>query len=246
MLAVLLTESYGAKKHGLYEYHIQTVWVHSQTHHSAWDKIPLSAHMQNANIFLSATVPCYIAASLVIFIWILHLCFLPLSVCVIVSNTGRDLSPRSNRGRLPPPAARFWGLTLWDWSFYFCLVSEKRREVLGGGQDGKGGDWQGEGCFKRETPSVVPEVSICPQEGCNKHRLRALIDACARVLINIIIMRAWRHAHLRFFCFFLWLRGGDDRAGWHTGWQTGRSSETSPARGFVHFKVSLKPPWALS
>lgn len=113
------------KKHGLYEYHIQTVWVHSQTHRSAWDKIPPSAHMQNANIFLSATVPCYIAASLVIFIWILHLRFLPLSVCVIVSNTGRDLSPRSNR--LPPPAARFWGLTLWDWSFYFCLVSAKRQ-----------------------------------------------------------------------------------------------------------------------
>lgn len=149
------------KKHGLYEYHIQTVWVHSQTHRSAWDKIPPSAHMQNANIFLSATVPCYIAASLVIFIWILHLRFLPLSVCVIVSNTGRDLSPRSNRGRLPPPAARFWGLTLWDWSFYFCLVSAKRQgEKKEGGvgwrtrRGGGGETGRGKGASKERPPAL--------------------------------------------------------------------------------------------
>lgn len=46
----------------------------------------------------------------------------------------------------------------------------------------------------------MPEVSICPQEGCNKHRLRTLIDACGRVLINIII--------LRYFLFFFFVVEG--------------------------------------
>lgn len=53
--------------------------------------------MQNANIFLSA-MPCYIAARLVIFIRILHLHFLSLSICVIVSNARLDLYLHSNCG----------------------------------------------------------------------------------------------------------------------------------------------------
>lgn len=110
MLAVLLTESYSAAT--------WTLWISYSNSMSALTNTPQRlkqntsecSYMQNANIFQSATVPCYIAASLVIFIWILHLRFLPLSVCVIVSNAGLDLSLHSNRGRLPPPAARFWGL----------------------------------------------------------------------------------------------------------------------------------------
>lgn len=96
----------------------RTLWISHSNSLSALTNTPQRlrqntfecSYMQNANIFLSATVPCYIAASLVIFRWILHLHFLSLSVCVIVSNAQLDLSLRSNRGSLPLPQARLWGL----------------------------------------------------------------------------------------------------------------------------------------
>lgn len=197
---------------------------------STWDKIPLSA-----NMFLSAISHCCRHCN---FIWILHLCFLLLSVCVIVSNAGRDLSLCSNRRRLPLPVARFWGLPVLDWSFSFCLM---RAKGWGGGGWKTGGENGQGGCFNRERPptwclrfpSVGKRAATYPE---------TLIDACTWALINITIKRARKHT------LFVQLKGDDDRAGWHTGWQTGTSSEALPDRSFVHFKVlvSLKPPWALA
>lgn len=43
--------------------------------------------------------------------------------------------------------------------------------------------------FNRQTLNVAPEVSICWQEGLQQTE-RLLIDACAPLLINIIIKRA--------------------------------------------------------
>lgn len=109
-MLTVLSESCSASTWTLWISHSNSMRALTSTAQCLRQNTSKCSYMQNANIFLSATVPCYIAASLVIFIWILHLHFLPLSFCVIVSNAGLDLSLRSNRGRLPLPAARFWGL----------------------------------------------------------------------------------------------------------------------------------------
>lgn len=137
------------------------------------------SYMQNANIFLSATEPCYIAASLVIFIWILHLHFLPLSVCVIVSNAGLDFSLRSDRGRLPLPAARFWGLPMWDWSFSFCLVSAK----------GQGG---GDGLQRKRPPALCLRFPSVGKEGCHVHKIT---DWCVHMSAHKHHHHAWIKTH---------------------------------------------------
>ena len=180
MLTVLFTESSSATTWTLWISHSNSTSALSNTPQRPRQNTFKCLYMQNANIFLSATVPCYIAASLLISIRILRRHFPSLSACVM-SNVGLDLCLRSNRGRLPLPAARFWGLPAWDWSF---LSAWWARRGTGGSRGererGREGDrgrtrWRrrngrGEGgCIKRETPGVVPEVSICRQEVCNMH-----------------------------------------------------------------------------
>lgn len=149
----------------------------------------------NANIFLSATVLCYIAASPVIFIWILHLHFLSLSVCVIVSNAGLDVSLHSNRGRLPLPAARTWGPACIRLKLSFCLVSAK-----GGARVKEWGEWEtgwGRGASKERPPALRLRFPSVGKRGATYTKNT---DWCKRTSAHKHRHDADIHTHTLFFC----------------------------------------------
>lgn len=112
-----------------------------------------------------------------------------LSVYVIMSNAQLDLSFHGNRESFSA-CSQVLGPVCVRLKLSLCSVSALGQAKKGRGRGREGNDW---GCAvgvivpQRETPSVVPEVSICWQQGCNVHKST---DLCVHERSNISIINA--------------------------------------------------------
>lgn len=172
----------------------QLIWYSNSGDALTINTLPKTKYL-TAHIFLSLTVPCYIAASLVILIWILHLHFLSLSVFVIVSNTGLDLYLHSNCEGFHCLQSGS-GACLCKIEAFFSAWWAERCEggkwwgwgVAGRGQEG--GKWAGgKGASKERPPALCLRFpSVCKRDATYT---KTLTDVCTRVLVNSIIC-AWK------------------------------------------------------